>query len=286
MKHLSLLGWLSLVFVLSTALTCTDHRDQPAPRFRLKTVTFNKPGESNLPYVLTYDSGNRLTSFFNKNGDGNTGLGNSFRPSLHAFTGNLIQQVVMFESKLTYYYVLYSYDSQGRTTKLRVYYTGTGSNFNLLSLTQDFTYEGNSTLPASRLSTQYYIYGDGKPVASKTETYVFSGGNATSINGVPYTYDSNPNPYKGLFGFTPYYSYSPDTYVSIEYDPVTGVGKPTSYGLNRPVSISDPFTDSSVKVFNQNNRTTDAQLTYNSDGLVTKIVYKDGKSEVFTYEPY
>ena len=287
MKHLSLFGWLSLVFILSTALTCTDHRDQPTPtpQFRLKTVTFNGPGESRPPYILTYDSGNRLISFSAKSFGGPAGYSNSLFPSQHDFRDNRIRQLVMLESKLTYYYVLYAYDSQGRTTKLSVYYTGTGSSTNLLVLTQEFTYLGSSLFPASRLSTQYY-YGDDKPVASKTETYVFSGGNATSVNGVPYTYDSTPNPYRGLFGFTPYYYYSPDTSVSIEYDPVTGVGKPTSYGLNRPSSISDPFTDSSVKVFNQNNRTTDAQLTYNSDGLATKIVYKDGTSEAYTYEKY
>ena len=273
MKHLSLLGWLSLVFILSTALTCTDHRDQPTPQFRLKTVTFNKPGESNVPYVLTYDSGNRLISFF---ADGNAGLGNSYRPSEHSFTDNRIRQLVTYESKLVYYYVFYSYDSQGRTTRLSVYYTGTGlGSTNVLVLIQDFTYLGSSIFPASRLSTQYKL-GSDIAVASKTETYIFSGGNATSINGVPYTYDSTPNPYRGLFGFTPYYFYSPDTSGFF-----SGVG-----GLNRPFSISDPFTDSSVKVFNQNNRTTDAQLTYNSDGLVTKIVYKDGKSEAFTYESY
>ncbi|MBO0936818.1 hypothetical protein J2I47_09710 [Fibrella sp. HMF5335] len=269
MKHLSLLGWLSLVFVLSTALTCTDHRDQPAPRFRLKTITYNRPGESNVPYVLTYDDNNRLISFF---ADGNVGFMNSYRPSQHRFKDNRIDQVVMFDNRLRYYYVLYSYDSQGRTTKLSVYQTDNGNGYaNLLVLTEEFTYQGSSIFPTSRLATKNR-YGTIVVEASKTETYVFNGGNATSIDGVPYTYDSNPNPYRGLFGFTSYFYSSLDA---------TGV-----VGLNRPFNISEPFSDSSVKVFNQNNCTTDAQLTYNSDGLVTKIVYKDGKSEVFTYESY
>ncbi len=110
---------------------------------------------------------------------------------------------------------------------------------------------------------------------------MFSGGNATAINGTSYTYDSSPNPYRGLFGFSSFdfFSSSLDAYTNFT-DPIT------PYLINRPFSISEGFSDSSVKVFNQNNRTTDAQLTYNSNGLVTKIVYKDGKSETFTYESY
>ncbi len=72
------------------------------------------------------------------------------------------------------------------------------------------------------------------------------------VNGTTFTYDASPNPYKGLFGFNAFRSLSPD-YSAFSTDAIE---------LNRPFNISENFSDSSVKVFNKNNRTTNAQLTY------------------------
>ncbi|MBO0936817.1 hypothetical protein J2I47_09705 [Fibrella sp. HMF5335] len=278
MRHLSLLGWLSLVFVLSTALTCTDHRDQPAPRFRLKTVTYNQSGLSSNPYTLVYSENNQLMAYASSSGPidfNNTRLAKQL-----SYSDNGVRQLVGFIDKINYYYVTYSYDLMKRVIRMSVYLAGSRPT-RLLS-TEDFTYDGSSTMPSSRLATTYSADGN-MAVAKRTETYTFSGGNATSIDGNSYTYDTSPNPYKGLFGFS-YFTYS--SYDSYTYYDNSGAGNVIGYGINRPFSVSEEFSDSSVKVFNQNNRTTDAQLTYNSDGLVTKIVYKDGKSEVFTYESY
>jgi hypothetical protein len=274
MKHLSLLGWLSLVFILSTALTCTDHRDlPPAARFRVKTVTYfyGIPYQSSRTISLTYGDNGKISNY---SGPSDSFLPEALKSERVSYTNNLVSRLTVFTGKFTYYYTTYSYDSQDRLSQMNYFYNAEVKP----RLVHDFTYNGNSMQPTSRIATVISST-DGTVLASKTETYTFSGGNATSINGNSYTYDTSPNPYKGLLGFSAWGTYitSPDAY----YDSSTN-----TYGVDRPFAASEPFSDSSVKVFNQNNRTTDAQLTYNSDGLVTKIVYKDGKSEAFTYESY
>ncbi|MBO0931089.1 hypothetical protein [Fibrella aquatilis] len=266
MKHLSLFGWLSLVFIFSAALTCNDHRDQPAPRFRLKTVNYVKPNDAgavqNGLYILSYDSNGRLLSFSNERF-----LTLRFKTASITYDANdRINSSYRYLTPTAIPILDYSFDNQNRPTRIRLNY---GSDYKVV---YDFTYAGNSTTPSSRTTTRIE---NGTPIGTKTETYTFVGNNATTINGNAHTYDSSPNPYKGLFGFNAIEYLSPDYFSS---------GSITE--LNRPFNISENFSDSSVKIFNQNNRTTNAQLTYGSNGLVTKITYTDGNSEEFTYETY
>ena len=283
MNHFSLLGRLLLVLFITTVLSCTDHRDVPALRFRVKTIQYNNPANpSSLPIILLYSENNLLMAYATYMGSPVDFNNNRVARQL-SYTNDGVRQLNTFYSQIFSYQVNYNYDSMKRVTNISTY--GYIHNVYTAFLTEDFTYDGTSTLPSSR---QAAYYGDGSngdggsvAVAKKTERYTFSGGNATSIDGNSYTYDTSPNPYKGLFGFTSFERSSPDAFTYRDNS-----GNFTGYGINRPFSISEEFSDSSVKVFNQNNRTTDAQLTYNSDGLVTKIVYKDGTSEAFTYEKY
>jgi hypothetical protein len=269
MKHLSLFGWLSLLFILSTAFTCADHRDQPAPalRFRVKTVNYVKAGGRSVqdgPYVFSYYSNGLLASFSNE-GSFEQRFRNVFvfSDGTHAVsTGKYLSISVTVGM---YYY----FDAQNRIIQIKLYSSPE------YKLTHDFMYDGSNTIPSSRITTRIE---NGVSIGSKTETYMFAGGNATMINGTSFSYDASPNPYKGLFGFNAFDNLSPDFHVFANSTDLRA--------LNRPFNVSENFSDSSVKVFNQNNRTTDAQLSYNSDRLVTKILYKDGNAEEFTYETY
>ena len=176
-----------------------------------------------------------------------------------------------YVAKVSSYLLTYRYDGQRRLVSVRLY--ATGSSDSGLRVSYDYVYDGSNTLPSSRITT---LISYGVSVSSKTEMYAFSGGNATTINGKSYAYDTSPNPYKGLAGFTGSNLFGVPDFNSLSGDAL----------LNRSFSISEPFSDVSVKSFNQNNRTINAQLTYNSDGSVTKIAYTDGNSEEFTYEIY
>ena len=276
MKHLSLLGWLLLVLVLGATLSCTDHLDQPALRFRLKTVTYSSTPPSSLSLsainptatrTLFYGDNNRLVSYRT---EGDIFAPDSLRSKRIDYKGDFVSKLTGFVTRTEYYNTYYTYDTQNRISRIE-YYTNRGFlSIRNLKVSYTFTYDGNSPFPTGRIGN---VFGSANPyqATSRFQPYTFSGGNAKTINGQTYTYDTNPNPYKGLFGF----SY---------FDNATST--PDDFNFNRDFSISEEFSDSSVKVFNQNNCTTDAQLTYNSNGLVTKIVYKDGKSEAFTYESY
>ena len=61
----------------------------------------------------------------------------------------------------------------------------------------------------SRITTRFVDNGN-TIVGSKTEIYSFAGGNATTVDGKLFTYDTSPNPYKGLLGFNEWYYSSPD----------------------------------------------------------------------------
>jgi hypothetical protein len=267
MKQISLFGYLSLLFILTTALTCTDHRDQPAPasRFRVKTINYAKPGGGGFqdgPYVLSYYSNGLLASYSN-GGELDQRFRNVFVASDGSHAVSTGKYITLSITVGMYYY----FDAQNRVTQIKLY------KYPEFKLTYDYTYDGNSTTPSSRTTTRLE---NGVSIGNKTGTYMFAGGNATMVNSTTFTYDASPNPYKGLFGFNAFGNLSPD-YNAFSTD---------AMGLNRPFNISENFSDSSVKVFNQNNCTNSAQLTYNSDGLVTKIAYTDGRSEEFTYETY
>ncbi|MBO0937199.1 hypothetical protein J2I47_11630 [Fibrella sp. HMF5335] len=273
MKQISLASYLLLLFILSTALTCTDHRDQPTPaaRFRVKTIAYTTLGNSKTPadgpFVLTYDSNGRLASYSTPDYTSRESFGTRAvhytypKTDYQFYADGLVERVNNFA--MSYYF-----DSQNRLIRMRL------NAYQQDRVIYDFIYNGNSTTPSSRITTRL---DNNVVVGSRTENYSFTGSNATAIDGKSYTYDSSPNPYKGLFGFAAFSISSPD---------YTANFSGNINALNRPFDISERFSDSSVKVFNQNNRTTDAQLTYNSDGLVTKIVYNDGNSEEFTYETY
>lgn len=266
MKQISLFAWLSLLVIFSTALTCTAHPDvPPTVRFRVKMVNYVKPGgfTEDGVYTLSYDGNGRLSTFVNERD-----AINSTRRTLVTYYPN--NEVSISTSKngspAFSYGLFYYFDAQSRLIRMRHFLSPN------IKVVYDFVYNGNSLTPSSRLTTRYE---SGVPTGSKTETYTYAGANATTINGTSYTYDSSPNPYKGLFGFNAFSTLSPDYSFNLN-----------NLALNRPFNISERCSDSSVKVFNQNNRTTNAQLTYNSDGLVTKIAYTDGNSEEFTYETY
>ncbi|XWW46737.1 hypothetical protein JYG30_04565 [Fibrella sp. USSR17] len=270
MKHFSLASWLLLLTTLCTALTCSDHREGTAPRFRVKTISYSdaqiKPF-GDAQFTLSYNNENQLSGFTI---DKETNP--AYQPMVNYASGR-ISYVTSRISRLIFSGLRYYYDSQNRLVRLVMNLQATdGGN----RISYDFVYDGTNTVPSSRIATSYTgTNGNEVSTGTRTESYTFAGGNATSINGTSYTYDTTPNPYRGLFGFNEYLSLTPDFYL----------GAPADY-LNRPYKISERFSGSSVKVFNQNNRTTDAQLTYNSDNLVTKIVYKDGNIEEFTYETY
>lgn len=259
MKHISLFGYLSLLFILSTALTCTDHRDvPPAARFRVKTIKFS---ETNFAHVLTYNNLGRLVSYTGPTSDsfvdGSTAIDYSGISS--GYIGGVFRLEARFSSSSS---AKYTFDNQNRISQIRVYkYPGSSSSSTDSTLSYTFMYSGNNTTPTARTRIRF---NNGVILSTTSETYSFTGSNAMTINGGTYTYDTAPNPYKGLYGFIPF----------------TELVSPTYFGA------SDRFSDSSVKIFNQNNCTTNAQLTYNSDGLVTKIAYTDGRSEQFTYETY
>lgn len=271
MKQIPLLGYLSLLFILSTALTCTGHRDLPhAARFRVKTV---KSSQVNFTHVLTYDSTGRLASYTGPRSDSFADGSTSYDYRRYGQAGGkydfrTIRSPTKFQATVLYY----KFDDQRRLIQVRYIDTVNGGGGVGLVLLYDYIYTDNNTFPLSRITTRFVDNGN-TIVGSKTEIYSFAGGNATTVDGKLFTYDTSPNPYKGLLGFNEWYYSSPD--FSTDSD-VTS--------LNRPFIISERFSDSSVKIFNQNNRTTNAQLTYNSDGLVTKILYDDGRSEEFTYE--
>lgn len=261
MKNYSFFSWL-LVLPLFISIVSCDHRDV-APRFRVKTIAYSVVAGGKHTFTLTYDSTGRL-------------IRHIFRPwsagAIFAADGKFINYtetalgVNGMDDKINTYTQYYYYDSMKRVAKTNYFWS---LNINRSLVTNDFTYNGTSTVPASKLITRGERY-DPFAKTTRPETYVFTGGNATTIDGVNYTYDNTPNPYRGLFGFSAFNEIAPD------------FERP----LNRPFKISERFSDTSVKVFNQNNRTNDAQLTYNSDGLVTKIAYNDGEIEEFTYESY
>lgn len=268
MKHLSLFGCLSLLFILSTAFTCTDHRDlPPAARFRVKTINYTTTGDSSASalFNLLYGADGRLASV---RSDLYSGRDAGRRDVIYNSNSNIDAQIftAWSESKVTVYFMLYNIDKQNRVTRMSF----TDASLLRSFYTYDFTYNGTGTMPLSRTITEF---SRGTPSESKTENYTFINGNAAVINGISYAYDTSPNPYKGLVGFSSFLFVSPDFNFGFSL-------------LNRPFSISERFSDSSVKAFNQNNRTTNAQLTYNSNGLVTRIAYTDGNSEEFTYETY
>jgi hypothetical protein len=259
MKQISLLGYLSLLFILTTALTCTDHRDvPPAARFRVKTVKYS---ETKFVHTLTYDNLGRLVSYTGPTSDsfvdGSTFVG--YSGTSDSYVIGILKLESRFSSSSSAKNI---FDNQGRISQMKVYrYYGSRPYPGDSTLNYTYTYSGNNTTPIARTRIRFI---DGVIFANTSETYSFTGGNATTINGRTYTYDTAPNPYKGLYGFIPYPELiSPDAF-----------------------NVSDRFSDSSVKIFNQNNCTNSAQLTYNSDGLVTKIAYTDGRSEEFTYETY
>ena len=259
MKNLSLFGCLSLLFILSTALTCTDHRDlPPAARFRVKTIKFS---ETNFVHALTYDNLGRLASYTGPRSDsfvdGSTTVG--YGGTSDRYEIGIVKLESRFSSSSS---AKHTFDNQRRISQMKVYrYYGSRPYPGDSTLSYTFTYSGNNTTPTTRTRM---TFDNGVLFSTTSETYSFTGGNATTINGRTYTYDTAPNPYKGLYGFIPFPELS----------------SPNAF------NVSDRFSDSSVKIFNQNNCTNSAQLTYNNDGLVTKIAYTDGRSEEFTYETY
>lgn len=262
MKHYSLFGWLLLLPLFVSIISC-DHRD-PAPRFRVKTITTSLDYTRDYVsvYKLTYNASGQLETYTNE-----PYPANQYIPYTRKITGytseGLIKSVEGIDSRFNVFGQSYVYDAQKRL--IQINYESVYESV----VVYDFAYDGASTTPSSKTTTKYNLNMNAK-LATRTETYTFTGGNATVIDGKSYTYDSTPNPYFGLVGFSTFLSIAPDNRSDV----------------NRPFSISEGFSSSSVKAFNRNNRTNDAQLTYNSDGLVTKIAYNDGRVEEFTYESY
>ncbi|MBO0930809.1 hypothetical protein [Fibrella aquatilis] len=268
MKNFSLFGWLLLLTILCTAITCADHRDQPALRYRLKTVAHTYPlPDPYTPYTREF------TLIYNAKGQLESYIRPGNRQYSPVYENGRISSVTIKVDDFVFHTTRYKYDAQGRVSSITLYVDKikTKSEDKVVSI---YNYEGNNTLPSSQTVTRFENM---ISIGSRTETYAFAGGNATTINGTSYSYDNTPNPYRGLLGFSIYYSLSND-YES----PSDG----TANALNRPFNIGEAFADQSVKVFNQNNRTTGAQLTYNSNGLVSKIAYDNGNIEEFTYETY
>lgn len=259
MKDYSLRSWLLLLLPLCVAFGCMDHRDPQPLRYRLKTIKYSV----NLrTFTLTYDSTGRIASY-------NYGS-NATNWTLGYDSQNRVRSIYFLDRGQNGNYTnLYTYNQQSQLTQVtRTRYPGRSTEplTPQLQSTYDLSYASTSATVPSKLITTYL-----NPNSSLEQIYTFSGGNAIQVGDKTYSYDNTPNPYRGLFGLNLYFS----------LDRGDGLPVPIS-----PFAPSQLFTDLGVKVFNQNNITTDATLTYNSNGLVTKIAYNDGKFEEFTYESY
>lgn len=266
-KTFLLRALLILSLPLAFAFSCEDHRQPKPDRFRLKSVTYNDPTTSteyaalspSSTFFLKYDAAGRLTGY---------DLGpnvNSSRWDLQ-YSQNRVSTLNYF-LEVSPFSNTYTYTEQGQLSRIANYrlFNITGSRPPQLEYTFDFIYDGTNTLPSAKritneLNTQNRV----------EETYTFANGNAVKINGQTINYDNTPNPYKGLFGLNTFLTLVPYAF-----------GQPFGFS-----PFSARFADFSVKVFNQNNITNDAVLTYNANGLVSKIAYNDGRSEEFTYEQY
>ncbi|MEZ0611052.1 hypothetical protein ACAW74_21240 [Fibrella sp. WM1] len=260
MKSYSLRAWLLLLLPLCVAFTCSDHREPQPLRYRLKTVNYNGSYDT---FYLTYDSNGRLTRY---NYGPNRG---AVQYDVSYDSLNRVKQLYFIDQGLNGNFSNgYIYNQHNQLSQVERYYLPVRIFYPLpqpsLASTYLYDYTSTGASTPARLTTRYTNY-------SLDQAYTFSGGNAIKVGDKEYTYDDKPNPYKGLFGLN----------LNFGLDP--------SYASNEPVSPFSPsqrFTDLGVKVYNQNNITTGAKLTYNSDGLVTKIVYDNGTFEEFTYEAY
>ncbi|CCH03469.1 hypothetical protein FAES_5470 [Fibrella aestuarina BUZ 2] len=265
MKAYSLRAWLLLLLPLCAAFTCSDHREPQPLRYRLKTVKYSvgpPPNYTPQTFTLTYDSNGRIASYDYGSNATNWTVGYDNQ--------NRVASIFFLDrGQNGNYFNAYTYNQQSQLTQVtRTRYPGRSTEpiTPRLQSTYDLNYASTSATVPSKLITTYL-----DPNSSLEQIYTFSGGNAIQVGDKTYTYDNTPNPYKGLFGLNLYFSLD------------QGFGLPVPISPFRP---SQRFTDLGVKVYNQNNITTDATLTYNSDGLVTKIDYNDGASEEFTYEAY
>lgn len=271
------LRYLLLVLLPALSLLSCDHRvvdpstaAHPLGPFRLRYVTYNGRTMNGFTsdsrtFSLAYDSNGVLISY-----------GYAYK----ALPNSIYYRAVVFER-----------DAQGRVTKLTdgfqsLVYSYSGNRISQVSTIARIENLNDYTKSKDSLVRRYgYVYTSQQGllparrgylesqlgINNAEEGYTFVNGNAVTINQTNYTYDDKPNPYYGMVGFN---AFDP-------FDSNPQLERPAG----TPFDNSDKFADIQVKVFNRNNITNNTkQITYNADGLVTRIEYTNGNTEEFVYK--
>ncbi|CCH02234.1 hypothetical protein FAES_4234 [Fibrella aestuarina BUZ 2] len=273
------LFWVALL-PLSLLLSC-DHRLDPSPlgQFRLKSVSYNARTVNGIPrqqrgYQLTYNSKGSVISYTFSYTQGNGLFFQQYRVERDA-QDRPVQVVTDLSNSFLGEFMTYTHSPDAPVSQITTWNRGIDPTDPTKRTDQvlrryGYVYTAQQGVLVPQPVRRGYLESQ-LTINNAQEDYTFVNGNAVTINGTPYTYDDKPNPYYGLLGFNGFTTFSENPQLA----------RPA----NTPFDNSDYFADIQVKLFNRNNITNNTkQITYNADGLVTRIEYTNGNVEEFIYE--
>lgn len=248
--------WLSALALFVTLTSCIDHRVPATQQYRIKQVrtTYVDANATGTTTTYNYDGSGRLVSYVGYYG--NPTLPNDSTSINYDAQGRIATIVhagwsaykKIWNPSVSY---SYEYDVSGNISTVNEYF------INVLptspSLVKKFQLAYDGTKFPVKVTSDFWDIG-GFKLGQSVEQYTYAGGNIVKVeksgnqsaNGTStFQYDDKPNPYYGL---------------------ITG--------------------EPDIRIFSKNNAvTSDKQYTYDSNGLLTKVVTTTATTE-YEYETY